>query len=363
MATDWSGRKYRVLKRLGENIDMVFGVYQPQAGMMRWFLHSHEVDDGGGAIVKIMASLGVSLPPKAHKSIPPRPGIPGRLAALSLHLRLSRSVDIPWRIGPASEREAAPHFSYVLCSRQQSELARAGAARLGVGETSLFLSALDQVCRERLLTETCERVWMLPHDFRRSLNIRTQHGNWTAPVSLRLSGEPTPQDIYQGLRRLYDQGILWGAWTYTNFARWLTEGMIRRAYHRLRHRAWFGVYANMGQWQASGLDSPASAEPAGLPGSWVISAPPLSAVCPVTAGSFTWAGQTGFTLQIHPRLRQRASDVTALMHAWVSEIHRRAGIESSDEHTGIRVQCIPMRELVGQASRVDAGSLQMEKAT
>ena len=41
MATDWSGRKYRVLKSLGENIDMIFGVYQPASDQMQWFLHSH----------------------------------------------------------------------------------------------------------------------------------------------------------------------------------------------------------------------------------------------------------------------------------------------------------------------------------
>ncbi|HEX5356261.1 MAG TPA: hypothetical protein VFW93_08580 [Aquabacterium sp.] len=346
MATDWSGRKYRVLKSLGENIDMIFGVYQPSSDRMQWFLHSHEVDDGGGAIVKILASLGISMPPKAHKSIPPKPGFFGRLAALKLHLRNSRPVNYPWRKAEATAPSSpAEHcFVYYLTSLAHSDQLRACARSQGVGETSLFLASLDKVCRERFLQEDCERVWMMPHDFRRSLGIQTQSGNWTAPVSLRLRGAPSTQDIYGQLKSLYGKGILWGSWIYTNFARWLSDDMIRRAYNRLRHRAWFGVYANMSAWQAP----PADAHK--LAGSWVVSAPPLSAVCPITTGSFTWEGRTGFTMQLHPSLNADRQAAMDLMRAWMADLHRVADITESD----IQPRSIAMHDLQQQARRVDA---------
>lgn len=346
MATDWSGRKYRVLKSLGENIDMIFGVYEPASAQMQWFLHSHEVDDGGGAIVKILASLGITMPPKVHKSIPLKPGFFGRLAALKLHLRNSRPVSYLWRKVDAANQSGQPehNFVYFLAPLAHSDQLRACARAQGVGETSLFLASLDKVCRERFLQADSERVWMMPHDFRRSLGIQTQSGNWTAPVSLRLHGEPTMQDIYGQLKGLYGKGILWGSWIYTNFARWLSDDMIRRAYNKLRHRAWFGVYANMSAWQAPAADAHK------LAGSWVISAPPLSAVCPITTGSFTWEGRTGFTMQLHASLNADRQATIGLMQAWIADLYRVAGIHEAD----IQPQCLAMHELQQQARRVDS---------
>lgn len=342
MATDWSGRKYRVLKSLGENIDMVFGVFQPAQGQMRWYLHSHEVDDGGGAIVKILASLGISMPPKTHKSVPAKPGLPGRIAALRLHLRNSAPVNYLWRTQAAPGVKAEPCFVYYLMPLEHGAAARRHARELGVGETALFMANLDKVCRDRYLRADEERVWMMPHDFRRSLGIQTQSGNWTAPVSLRVKGDPTPQQIAQQLKSLYDKGILWGAWHYTNFARWLTDGMIRRAYARLQHRAWFGVYANMSEWRAPSADAHK------LEGGWIVSAPPVSAVCPITAGSFTWEGRTGFTLQLHPSLKADRWAAQHLMTQWIEAIYRAAGIQAD----GIEPQCIAMPDLQSQARRV-----------
>lgn len=342
MATDWSGRKYRVLKSLGENIDMIFGVYQPAQSRMSWYLHSHEVDDGGGAIVKILASLGIHMPPKAHKSVPAKPGLLGRIQALRLHLRNSAPVNYLWRTPAATQAKAEPCFVYYLMPLEHGGAARQHARELGVGETALFMACLDQVCRERYLGAGEERVWMMPHDFRRSLGIQTQSGNWTAPVSLRVRGEPSPQQIAGQLKGLYDRGILWGSWHYTNFARWLTDGMIRRAYARLQHRAWFGVYANMSEWRAPSADAHK------LAGGWIVSAPPVSAVCPITAGSFTWEGRTGFTLQLHSSLKADRHAAKQLMTQWIEAIHRAAGIQTG----GIDPHCIAMPELQTQARRV-----------
>jgi hypothetical protein len=347
---DWSGRKYRVLRSLGEDIDMVFGVSHPgeQGEAMRWFLHSHEVDDGGGAIVKILASLGVTMPPKPHKSVPAKPGLLRRLAALRLHLRNSRPVDYAWRAGPkdheAGDSAAEACFVFYRMPLDVSEQARRHAKAIGVGETAVFMACLDKVCRERWLPAANERVWMMPHDFRRSLGIDTQSGNWTAPVSLRLNADATPEAIQAQLKGLYARGILWGSWLYTNFARWLSDAMIRRAYTRMKSRAWFGVYANMSAWQAPPEDAHK------LDGAWIVSAPPVSAVCPITAGSFTWQGRTGFSVQLHASLKANRQVALDVMADWIAEIHRAAAIQAAPRTP----QCIAMQALRQQAHRVHA---------
>lgn len=350
-AMDWSGRKYRVLQSLGENIDMVFGVSLPasEGSAMQWFLHSHELDDGGGAIVKILASLGVAMPPKPHKSVPAKPGFIGRLRALRLHLRNSRPVDYAWKRGgndhEAGDSVAEACFVFYRMPLADSERARQHAKAIGVGETAVFMACLDKVCRERYLQhEDSERVWMMPHDFRRSLGIATQSGNWTAPVSLRVQGEATPQAIQAQLKHLYAQGILWGSWLYTNVARWLSDAMIRRAYTRMKSRAWFGVYANMSAWQAPPEDADK------LDGAWILSAPPVSAVCPITAGSFTWQGRTGFTLQLHESLKADRQTACDVMADWIAEVHRAVGLGTPTQAP----QSIAMQDLQQQARRVHA---------
>lgn len=344
MATDWSGRKYRVLKALGEDIDMIIGVAQPAHADVSWFLHSHEKDDGIGALVKILASFGIVIPPKVNPSRLPKPGLWGRLKALKLHLHNSRAVDYPWRrpaLGAGAVVE--PCFVYYLMPEADSACVKQHSRSLEVGETSFFLSCLDKVCRDRYLTQPSERVWMMPHDFRRSLGITRQSGNCTAPVSVRLSGQPSARDIFVQLKGLYQQGILWGSWSYTNFARVLTDSMIKKAYTRLKNRAWFGVYANMSAWQ-----TPVGSPPA-LAGSWIVSAPPVSAVCPITAGSITWEGRTAFTLQLHPSLNADRQAAMDLMSLWVAEICDAAGVT----HGEITPHVIAMQDMRRQAQRLD----------
>ncbi|MES2089716.1 MAG: hypothetical protein V4532_07040 [Pseudomonadota bacterium] len=345
MGTDWSGRKYRVLKALGEEVDMIFGVVQPSNAGVTWYLHSHEKDDGIGALVKILASFGVVIPPKVGMSHLPKPGFWGRLKALRLHLHNSRAVDYPWRRNaPSAESVVEPCFVYYLMPEADSVRVKQHSRGLDVGETSFFLACLDKVCRDRYLSQPSERVWMMPHDFRRSLGISRQSGNCTAPVSVRLSGQPSAKDIFVQVKGLYQQGILWGSWSYTNFARFLTDSMIKKAYARLKNRAWFGVYANMSAWQTPQGDTPK------LAGAWLLSAPPVSAVCPITAGSITWEGRTGFTLQLHPSLNADRQAVMDLMALWLGEIYDAAGVE----HVDITPQIISMQDMRRLARRLDA---------
>ncbi|WP_176550656.1 hypothetical protein, partial [Tenacibaculum discolor] len=102
-------------------------------------------------------------------SLPPKPGLLGCLAALKLHMRNSRGVNYPWQKITAIAGPAEPCFVYYLMPLAHGEQLRHYARELGVGETSLFLASLDRACKVRHLSQDSERVWMMPHDFRRSL--------------------------------------------------------------------------------------------------------------------------------------------------------------------------------------------------
>lgn len=343
MATDWSGRKYRVLQALGENIDMICGIYRPETREMQWFLHSHEVDDGYGAMVKILARAGVTIAPRLRAIPPRRPSLLQQLKALKLHVHNSRRVDYHWRARSESPNGPEPCLVHVLLKQEHGQQIRQHARKLGVGETALLLASLDRMSRASCLKHDSTRVWLLPHDVRRTLGVSATSGNWTAPVSLRLEKNATAHAIYGQLKALYAQRILWGSWLYTNFARWLSEDMIQRAYTRIKGRAWIGVFANMGHWRAP------TVEPHPLAGAWIVSAPPASAVCPVTAGSFNWEGRMGLTLQLHTSLGANGDACMTLMRDWIADIYREVGIAEATPEP----QCTLLVDIQRQACRID----------
>ena len=207
--------------------------------------------------------------------------------------------------------------------------------RLKVGESAFFLSVLNRVCREQLLDADCERLWMLPHDFRRALGSDNVRGNFTAPLNLPVANEESASSIYGRMKQLYRRNILWGSWTYSNFARYLPRFVIERAYRRMPKPAWFGVYANMGSWT--------SVEPVPV---GFVTAPPSSPLCPVTAGSMTWNGQAAFSLQLHSTLSSNLKDSEALLAAWLQQV-----LAECEADVTATIESIPMCGLVVAATR------------
>jgi hypothetical protein len=141
------------------------------------------------------------------------------------------------------------------------------------------------------------------------------------------------------MKTLYRAGVLWGGWTYTNLTKYLPRFVIERIYHRMKKPGWFGVYANMGHWTAgAGSDHQLG----------FVSAPPTSAVCPITAGSLTWNNQIGFSLQLHSVLTGDIQDIAELMHQWIDNIVCSIGLGSGD----FEVATISKQDLIAQARRL-----------
>lgn len=344
MATDWSGRKYALLKAKGESIDMVLGLHEPQSAQMRWYLHSHEIDDGIGGFTHIMRNLGIDFPPPASSSVLPRPGLYKRYRMLRQQMRNSRIQNYAWRHPPPDAAVPdEPSLVYCLLPPADAALIRRHYRRQRVGETAFFLAALDEVSREEFLPPGSARAWLLPHDFRRALGVQAQRGNFTAPLSLRLNGQPTAAELWDQLKSLYREGVLWGGWIYTNFTRVLPAFVINRSYERMKNRVWLGVYTNMGEWRV-----PAGAG-SRLQGYHVVVGAPISAMFPVTAGSISLDGHMGFSLQLHRSLTANPAIAGKLMSAWMRAIYREAGIG----HAPAEPQLIALRALQSAAQRFD----------
>jgi len=77
-----------------------------------------------------------------------------------------------------------------------------------------------------------------------------------------------------------------------------------------------------------------------------VTAPPASAVCPVTAGSLTWNGQASFSLQLHSTLSSDVTEAEKLLECWLQQVLADCDIDS-----GIAVESIAMSELVATATR------------
>ena len=332
---DWSGYKYQILRDLGENIDMILGVRQLESGDMSWVLHSHQQDDGVGAFTAVLNSMGVSLPDRPVREPATAPNWWTRLSLLREHLRNGKALNYPWRDYHAEQTAPAPGFTFCFLSAEQTAAIRRHVRRLKVGESAFFLSVLNRVCREQLLDADCERLWMLPHDFRRALGSDNVRGNFTAPLNLPVENEESASSIYGRMKQLYRRNILWGSWTYSNFARYLPRFVIERAYRRMPKPAWFGVYANMGSWT--------SVEPVPV---GFVTAPPSSPLCPVTAGSMTWNGQAAFSLQLHSTLSSNLKDSEALLAAWLQQV-----LAECEADVTATIESIPMCGLVVAATR------------
>lgn len=302
---------------------------------MRWALHSHEQDDGIGAFTAGLNSFGIPLSTRPVRKPPPAPGWWARIALLRQHLRNGKPLTYPWRRYQAGQMAPASGIAFCFLSTEQTAAIRRRVRHLRVGESAFFLSALNRACRGQLLDADCERLWMLPHDFRRALGSHHLRGNFTAPLNLPISNNASACDIYTDMKQLYRSNVLWGSWTYTNFARYLHRSIIERAYRRMPKPAWFGVYANMGNWKS------AVSVPLGF-----VTAPPASAVCPVTAGSLTWNGQASFSLQLHSTLSSDVTEAEKLLECWLQQVLADCDIDS-----GIAVESIAMSELVATATR------------
>ncbi|MDF1761899.1 MAG: hypothetical protein P1U57_00685 [Oleibacter sp.] len=335
MTEDWSGYKYQILRELGENVDMILGIRQLDSGAMRWGLHSHQQDDGVGAFTAVLDNMGISLPEGPVREPTPAPNWWMRMTLLREHLRNGKALTYPWREYHTGQMAPASGFVFCFLSTEQTAAIRRHVRRLKVGESAFFLSVLNRVCRGQLLDGDCERLWMLPHDFRRALGSKNLRGNFTAPLNLPVGNNDSANDIYGHMKQLYRRNILWGSWTYTNFARYLHRKVIERAYRRMPKPSWFGVYANMGSWKS------VDAVPLGF-----VTAPPSSALCPVTAGSLTWNGQISFSLQLHSTLTSNVTDAEKLLAAWLQQV-----LVECQADTSANIESISMTELVSVATR------------
>ena len=339
MAKDWSGYKYRIFKSLGFNVDMIFGYQADEQSEMEFHLMSHEYNDGVGAIRQLCESYRFNLPEPVLRKTRPEPSRWGKFKRLRKHLANAPTIKYAWKDYDEAIEGLSPSFDYALFDQRSSEFMQNYCKQNKLGETALFLAALDRAACDRLLEKVNLRSWLLPHDFRRAIGKQHSSSNVTAPLNLLLQGQHTPGSIFKQIRSLYRQDILWGSWVYTNFSAYFPRWLIASVFKRMQQPGWFGVFANMGQWASTNDEQ--------ISGHW-ISAPPAAVISPITAGAFSWNGQTAFSLQCHPSLKLDAEGITSLMQQWLHELSVELNFDLQ-----VKQHSIAMSKLIKQANHGD----------
>ena len=337
MAKDWSGYKYRLFKSLGLNVDMIFGYQADEQCDMQFHLMSHEYNDGVGAIRQLCESYQFDLPEPVLRKTRPEPSLWAKFKLLKKHLGNAPAINYAWKDYDDSIEGLSPSFNYALFDRSSSDFMQNYCKKNKLGETAFFLAALDRAACGQLLETVDLRSWLLPHDFRRAIGRQHSSSNVTAPLNLLLQGKHTPSSIFKQIKSLYRQDILWGSWVYTNFSAYLPRWLIASFINRMQQPGWFGVFANMGHWTSTNDKD--------ISGHW-ISAPPAAIVSPITAGAFSWNGQTAFSLQCHPSLKLDAEGISRLMQQWVDELSTELNFDLQ-----LKQYSIAMPELIKRANR------------
>ncbi|NRB40833.1 MAG: hypothetical protein HRU20_20570 [Pseudomonadales bacterium] len=339
MAKDWSGYKYRIFKSLGLNVDMIFAYQADEKSAMQFHLMSHEFNDGVGAIRQLCEDYDFALPQPAIRKTRPEPSLLTKLKLLKKHLANAPAIHYAWKKYDEQLEGLSPSLEYALFDLSSSEAIRQYCKKNHIGETALFLSALDKAACGQLLSKTDQRSWLLPHDFRRAIGQQRNNSNVTAPLNLLLNGPQDAGSIFKQIKSLYRQDILWGAWLYTNFSAYLPRVVIAYLFKRMHKPGWLGVFANMGRWKSTNDED--------ISGHW-ISAPPAAIVSPLTAGAFTWNDRTAFSLQCHASLKLGPEDISVLMQQWLTVLSAELGFDIN-----VHQHSITMAELIKTADRRD----------
>jgi len=162
--TDWSGRKYLVIKEMGESIDIIFG--RVSGANTDWYLRPHNISDGVSAFSELIKrdQVFVEHPPQM-KDIA-RPRLVRRLWLMLRYLWSAREIHYQWKKGYRLQRRESDGVISLFFSKDDTDRMLACAKKQNVSLTSLLLAKLDEVCLSDLLKGQELRAWLMPVNLR-----------------------------------------------------------------------------------------------------------------------------------------------------------------------------------------------------
>ncbi|MCP4131235.1 MAG: hypothetical protein GY754_09665 [bacterium] len=342
---DYSGYKYIVAEEYGECIDNIIGKFSKTAKTVEWFLRSHIKSDGVGAWTDFFRMEDIRFPKQPEMKSFKRPNLLRRLRLMFRHIRNMRYREYPWKQMDTTKKGAGAGVSYALFSREESTRLLNFCREQKTTMTSLLLCSLDRVTMDKCLSAAAGKTWLIPLNMRGGVTSGDESGNFTASMGLRLPEEPSMMEIHEKIQKLYKDGVHWGAWIYSNVAKYIgLRGL--RFFARYYKSGFIGVYSNIGNWDPDVSHIPDADNIRYL------AAGPVTSICPVTAGSMSWRGELVITLQLHPSLTDQLTDTIDFLTAWISEIYKNAGIDPASVEDYPHVDITPRDLFYAGAERI-----------
>lgn len=344
MKKNHSGDKYIVAAEMGQCIDNCMGRYHKPSGQWQFFLRSHILSDGIAAWTDLMKLNDIRMPQRPQTKHQAIPSLYSRLILLFRHIRRLKNRHYPWVHYDKSKKGAGAGFGYLMFSKEDTDALIHYCKSSNVSLNGLLLQTLDKLTSDVLMTQPCERTWLIPVNVR-DLITTHQGGNYTASIALRLSSAPTVKEIHDQLTELYQSGIHWGAWIYSNITGLIGLTGLRFFAKRTSYTPFFGVFSNIGNWNLPAGDGYASDDYRFI--AWG----PVTTFGPVSAGLISWRGQLGVSLQLHPALTDHIQDTEQTLRAWVRDIKNALSPDHGSNFNDVEIGVIPRDDFYANAIR------------
>jgi len=296
---------FEALSQQGENMDISFGFLHPPQTHPQWTFFSHTECDGIGGFSKALSREGVVLKEMPQLKELTRPHFFRKVLAYTRFLANARVHRTPWKnfdIPEHNNKSCGIDTHYF--ETEQTETFKILAKKRNVTLNSLLLHSLNKAVSPQWTIQPVHNRWMIPINMRGGIK-RSPTSNQTSYLGVDLDQRDSIWEVHKKVLAQKESLAHWGALWGLYMGQWLGEKGVRKTLSRYSKKghSWTGTFSNLGSWNVK---------------SDLICffCPPVTQGHPIGAGALTHHGKLALTLQLHPGLTTRFSQVQESMQAW-----------------------------------------------
>jgi hypothetical protein len=298
---DWSGLKFLVAEEMGECMDAIYAQYDHESQDLDFHLINHKYHDGVGGFTRLLVEKeGYDFQRMPVMQKVEKVSWFKKLGLLWRYIKLTQKCDTQWknRIDTTGKAEGVV---FAFLTREQTKQLKDQAIQSEGTMNSLLCWALDSAAQEFFLVPGSERKWVCPVNMRGAVGKEMDYGNVAASIIMNFKDEETPASIRSHFREYFKNQIHFGAWLYTNMARFVGLKGTRKVAKKIKDVG-VGVFSNMGAWPQETYHKTSQTKDNQDFKAWAV-APPASQVLPVGCAALEWEGRLSLALQLHPCLQ------------------------------------------------------------
>ena len=332
---DWSGKKYLVMKELGESIDIYFTKFNTETEKFSFYSRPHSEFDGIGAFCDILEEQGHVVEKLPFQNLGKTPSGWRKLVLMWKFVHKSSVTKADWNkevdftISGVSEG-----FCFATFTKEQTKIILKNKKLL---LSSFLIKTLDEASRHSLVGSKTKRGWILPINMRGGPVKERYYGNVACSVMLHVGNQTSDFEIQEELLEYLKEKLHWGSWIYTNLPKYIGTTLLRIFANKLGNKG-YGYLAHFGTMPTKKMTlNEKSHNQADV---WTTISIP-SRVVPVAAGSMIWQERLSLSLRLHPSLKKDLKETNFIMKKWIDHIMS----ECKDLQIGPKIHSITEEDL------------------